>query len=106
MIKDSLFQRELLTRVQKLEERSLEQIMQVERMYQKLNEADLKALKGKPIGQAQETQESIAKALKRIENLEKVDMKTRISMKGPDEVFALDETQKQIDRLVERANDL
>ena len=55
MIKDSLFQRELLTRVQKLEERSLEQIMQLERMYQKLNEADLKALKGKPIGQAQET---------------------------------------------------
>lgn len=32
-IKDSIFQREILNRVQKLEERSLEQILQLERTY-------------------------------------------------------------------------
>ena len=105
-IKDSLFQKELLTRVQKLEERSLEQILQVERMYQKVNETELKATMGKPAGPGQETHEAILKALKRIENLEKNDLNARIALKGPDEIFAMNETQKQIDRIVEKANQM
>lgn len=33
-------------------------------------------------------------------------MQARIALKGPDEIFALNDTQKQIDKLVERANDM
>ena len=33
-------------------------------------------------------------------------MTARIALKGPDEIFAMNETQQQIDRLVERANDM
>ena len=54
---------------------------------------------------AEETQEAIMKAIKRIEELEKQDLTQRIAQKGPDEIFAMNETQKQIDRLVERANE-
>ena len=109
MIKDSLFQRELLTRVQKLEEKSLEQIVEVERVQQKLNDVDLRATRGKPVppqSPAQETQQSIMLALKRIEELEKQDLTSRIAQKGPEEIFAMNETQTQIDRLVERCNEI
>ena len=84
----------------------MEQIMQHERMYQKLGETELKASKGKPAGQAQQTQQSITQAMKRIESLENADMTARIALKGPDEIFALNATQNQLDRLVERANDM
>ena len=45
-------------------------------------------------------------ALRRIEELEKQDLTSRIAQKGPDEIFAMNETQQQIDRLVERCNDI
>ena len=48
MFKDSLFQREILTRVQKLEDKSIEQILELERMYSKINDQELKATRGKP----------------------------------------------------------
>jgi len=60
---------------------------------------------GKPQGAANETQHAIMKALTRIELLEKQDLTARIAMNGPDEIFAMNETQKQIDLLVSRAND-
>ena len=44
--------------------------------------------------------------MKRIESLEKQDLTARIALKGPDEIFAMNETQQQIDRLVERANEM
>ena len=79
VIKDSLFQRELLTRVQKLEERSLEQILQLERIHQKQNETELRKSKGKqPTNPVDETTEAIGKAMKRIEQLEKQDLTTLI----------------------------
>ena len=80
--------------------------MQLERMYQKLGDAELKATKGKPTSQAHETHQSITAAMKRIESLEKQDLTARIALKGPDEIFAMNETQQQIDRLVERANEM
>lgn len=96
IFKDSFFQREILNRIQKLESKSLDQILELERLHQKLNDADLRATRGKPMpqpGPAQDAQISISAALKRIEELEKQDLKSRISQRGPEEIYALNDTQ-------------
>lgn len=54
---------------------------------------------------ANETQLAIQKAMKRIEFLERQELTARIEMRGPDEIYALNDTQTQIDRLVVREND-
>ena len=43
--------------------------------------------------------------MRRIEQLEQQDLTQRVSAKGPDEVFALNEVQLQIDNLVNRLNE-
>ena len=45
------------------------------------------------------------RAMRRIEQLEQQDLTQRVSAKGPDEVFALNEVQLQIDNLVNRLNE-
>ena len=44
------------------------------------------------------------RAMRRIEQLEQQDLTERVAAKGPDEVFALNEVQVQIDNLVNRMN--
>ena len=45
-------------------------------------------------------------AVKRLQELEKQDLNSRIASRGPEEIFAMSETQKQIDSIVERASEL
>ena len=45
-------------------------------------------------------------AVKRLQELEKQDLNSRIASRGPEEIFAMSETQKQIDNIVERASEL
>jgi len=81
--------------------------LQLEKMYQKLNDAETKLVKGKsPANPPDETSQAIITALKRIESLEKQDLTVRISQKGPDEIYAMNETQRQIDSIVDRNKDL
>ena len=101
-----MFQKDLLARIQKLEAHRLEQVLQFERINQFQNDINLRITKGRPAGATEETQEAIVRALKRIETLEQQDLATTIALKGPDEVFAMNATQKQIDKLVERANEM
>ena len=42
--------------------------------------------------------------MRRIEQLEQQDLTERVATKGPDEIFALNEVQVQIDNLVNRIN--
>lgn len=76
-------------------------------MYQKQNDAETKLIKGKmPASPPDETSQAIITALKRIESLEKQDLTVRIAQKGPDEIYAMNETQRQIDSIVDRNKDL
>ena len=45
-------------------------------------------------------------AVKRLQELEKQDLNSRIASRGTEEIFAMSETQKQIDNIVERASEL
>lgn len=82
----------LLDRVQKLEGRSLDQILQLEKIFQRMGETESRITKSgsKP---TTETQLAIQKALKRIEFLEKQELTARIEMRGPEEIYAMNETQ-------------
>ena len=71
-----------------------------------MNDAETKLVKGKtPSNPPDETTQAITTALKRIETLEQQDLNVRIAQKGPDEIYAMNETQKQIDSIVERTKD-
>ena len=65
----------------------------MEKLYQKMSDNETKLVKGKPVANPpDETTLAITTALKRIETLEKTDLDVRIAQKGPEEIFAMNET--------------
>lgn len=58
-----------------------------------MSDNETKLVKGKPVANPpDETTLAITTALKRIESLEKTDLDVRIGQKGPEEIFAMNET--------------